>query len=171
MGDVLAFGLLTSCNDNFRSGYQPDNDNAANINQDNLLKYHIKRGESDDEIIRKLELGKITDQKNASLYNELGLLYSNKLEYSKAVENFKKVIELQPHNFELYNLLGTCYMQMNDGVNAMKYLEMAYGICRSNENNNCGDIIQNIRLPIWQQMSLGMLITTLKKQSNMRDWV
>lgn len=60
------------------------------------------------------------------VYNNLGDVYSNEQDWPKAIENFKKSIELAPDYADAIHNLGYTYMLMGDYDNAKKYLTESY---------------------------------------------
>ncbi len=60
------------------------------------------------------------------IYNNLGDVYSNEQDWPRAIENFKKSIELAPDYADAIHNLGYTYMLMGDYENAKKYLTEAY---------------------------------------------
>ena len=60
------------------------------------------------------------------VYNNLGDVYSNEQDWSKAIENFKKSVELAPDYADAIHNLGYTYMLMGDYDNAKKYLSESY---------------------------------------------
>ncbi len=140
---ALLLGLL-GCREQVNSSPRASNNVNAAGNKD-LLAYNIKPSTSDEEIIKKMEAAKLVDAANPEVYNLLGITYSKNDNHKKAAENFLKVVELRPDNIGDYNNLGTEYMGLDDGTNAIKYLNKGLELCqRKPKEYNCTDIIQNI---------------------------
>lgn len=138
------FLSLIACKEQMTSTAHVSKVSETDKNND-LLKYHIKPNTTDDEIIKKMEAAKLVDVKNPEVYSLLGITYSRKNNYKKAVENYLKVVDLRPDNIGDYNNIGTTYMELNDGPNAIKYLNKGLDLCYSKpQDYNCVDLIQNI---------------------------
>lgn len=60
------------------------------------------------------------------VYNNLGDVYSNEQNWPKAIENFKKSVQLAPDYADAIHNLGYTYMLMGDYDNAKKYLTESY---------------------------------------------
>lgn len=60
------------------------------------------------------------------VYNNLGDVYSNEGDWPKAIESFKKSIELAPDYADAIHNLGYTYMLIGDYENAEKYLKESY---------------------------------------------
>jgi len=138
------FLSLIACKEQMTSAARVSNVSETDKNKD-LRKYHIKPNTTDDEIIKKMEAAKLVDVENPEVYNLLGITYSNKNNYNKALENYLKVVQLRPDNIGDYNNVGTTYMGLDDGRNAIKYLNKGLDLCNSKpQDYNCIDLIQNI---------------------------
>ena len=76
-----------------------------------------------DDAIAELQHAIELEPESASLYSNLGLLYDSKGEYEKAVEQYKKALELNPADrFSLINL-AVFYIGQGDKINK-KALDM-----------------------------------------------
>ncbi|HEU4928765.1 MAG TPA: tetratricopeptide repeat protein, partial [Candidatus Krumholzibacteria bacterium] len=64
---------------------------------------------ADAETMKKLEaLGYLTPD-NADAHNNLGQRYQQRGEYTKAIEAYRKAIEMRPNFYSAYNNLAVCY--------------------------------------------------------------
>ncbi len=73
------------------------------------------------QTVRKLK----KDPKNPSLLYHLADLYDRNGQYPKAVENYTKVIEVDPDMGYAYFKMGTAYSRMKQPEKAIKYLRIA----------------------------------------------
>ena len=53
-----------------------------------------------------------------------------KREYSKAIDEFSKVLETEPDNAEIYNNMALCYMNLNNYEKAEQYFLKSLDINR-----------------------------------------
>ena len=66
-------------------------------------------GAADEETMKKLEaLGYLTPD-NADAHNNLGQRYQERGEYTKAIEAYRKAIEMRPNFYSAYNNIAVCY--------------------------------------------------------------
>ncbi len=66
-------------------------------------------GAADAETMKKLEaLGYLTPD-NADAHNNLGQRYQERGEYTKAIEAYRKAIEMRPNFYSAYNNIAVCY--------------------------------------------------------------
>ena len=61
----------------------------------------------------KIKSARFSSRKEPSAYNNLGQAYLYAEEYTPAIENFKKVIEMAPNIAEGYVNLTTAYLRQN----------------------------------------------------------
>lgn len=120
-------------------------DTPKKTTNDDLSRYNIEPNATYEEITKKMEAAKLIDPNNAEIYILLGNVYSGKKEYLKAIENYKKLIEIKSEYVAGYNSLGTSYMDVNNGKLAAYYLEEGLTKCKGhNQKFDCVDLIQNI---------------------------
>lgn len=97
---------------------------AININK--KLEYLLQLGglyileNKLDEAERILKKAALLDPVNSSIYNNLGIVYSEKGEYNKAIRKFEKAIELNPKSADAFFNLGIVYRKKGK-ISKMKY--------------------------------------------------
>jgi len=89
-----------------------------------LAQIYIKENRY-TEALNELELAKAADKCDPEIYNLFGLAYMGKYEYSKAEENLKEAIRLDPNFSEAYNNLGSLKMLQGKYSEAIKYFNKA----------------------------------------------
>ncbi|MCM3362017.1 tetratricopeptide repeat protein [Niallia sp. HCP3S3_B10] len=65
----------------------------------------------------------VKSNKSVEIYNELGELYLNDKDYSKAITTYKEVLELEPGNTLAYNNLSNAYIYLKEYNKAIDYRE------------------------------------------------
>ncbi|GLB53089.1 hypothetical protein NBRC110019_21290 [Neptunitalea chrysea] len=114
LDDLLTPEQLDDCNDGdllFYKAYALDEIGKT----EKAIKYYNKsiQGESDDD---------------KSAYNNLGNIYKDQKEYEKAIQNYKKAIQIDPNFAYPYNGLGTVYCNQKKYEKAIQYYEKAIKI-------------------------------------------
>ena len=94
-----------------------------------IYKKAIELNSKDDDMYKNIT---VTDGDNVIeatlkefLYLNLGVVYSKKREYDNAIENYKKIIELNPKNDTAYGRIGVMYGLKEDYGNAIDNLKKA----------------------------------------------
>ncbi len=106
-----------------------------------LSTFYESQNEYKKAIIHLEKAAQITN--NYIYFYNLGVLYSKIENINKSIENYKKVLVLNPTNIETLVNLSTLYK--NDDKNeSIKYLKMAYSIA-PNERNVCLALAQAYR--------------------------
>ncbi|OQA14015.1 MAG: Serine/threonine-protein kinase pkn1 [bacterium ADurb.Bin363] len=80
------------------------------------------------EAIKKLEIAIKKDPSYAVAYYQLGKSYHAQLQYEPAIKNYKKALELQPSLAEACYNIGSCYIDIGNSGNGIKWLDQAKGI-------------------------------------------
>ncbi|MGC9472085.1 MAG: tetratricopeptide repeat protein [Bacteroidales bacterium] len=87
-----------------------------------LINYYLMSG-ADDDALRYIDMAIERDPENSSYWHAQGVLFDKKQMLDKAVDSYKKAIELDDTNFNSFYNLGALYF--NQGVNmANKALEI-----------------------------------------------
>jgi tetratricopeptide (TPR) repeat protein len=68
------------------------------------------------------------DDKNSEAYHNLGVIEMSRWKYKDAIKYFKKAAELNPKSFQTPFLIGDCYRNIGDNINAEKALKTANDI-------------------------------------------
>ncbi|MDD3436650.1 MAG: tetratricopeptide repeat protein [Candidatus Gastranaerophilales bacterium] len=89
------------------------------------------KGQTDVQLQQAIDYVKQTPDKAVGWAN-LGDIYRGKKMYSDAVKNYKKAVSLEPEKAELYNLLGSAYLDMGDKQNGFVNLKKACDLDKSN---------------------------------------
>ena len=89
------------------------------------------KGQSDVQLAQALDYVKQIPDKSVGWAN-LGDIYRGKKMYTDAVKNYKKAIAIEPEKAELYNLLGSTYLDMCDKNNSFVNLKQACDLDKSN---------------------------------------
>jgi len=83
----------------------------------------------------------ILDKENASVLHGLGVANYNLTNYSEALKNFNRSLEIIAHNSDKYEdnpetfyNMGMTYYRMEDLINACKYFHIG---CKMNNKNSC----------------------------------
>lgn len=77
------------------------------------------------EALKVLQEGEKLDSKRTDIYNLMGFCHFKLKAHEKAIENFKKVIELDPSSAIDYANIGANYRQTGDKEKAIRYYQMA----------------------------------------------
>jgi len=85
-----------------------------------LINYYLNKNEDPSIVITYIDKAIQDDPGNASLFFAKGTIYDKLADFEKAIESYKKAIEVDPKYFDPYYNLGTIFY--NKGV---KYLEEA----------------------------------------------
>lgn len=99
------------------------------INQKTLLARG--KGQTDLQLQQALDYVKQIPDKSVGWAN-LGDIYRGKKMYYDAIKNYKKAISLEPSKAELYNLIGSTYVDVGDKQNAFSNLKKACDLDKSN---------------------------------------
>ncbi len=78
-----------------------------------------------DEAIAVLNLGRKEDDERPDLHNLLGVCYFKKDEYEKAIEHFKRCVELNPASAMDYANLGVNYTRLEKNEEAVQFFTLA----------------------------------------------
>ncbi len=89
------------------------------------------QGQTDVQLKQALDYAKKIPNKSVGWAN-LGDIYRNKKMYPDAIKNYQKAISIEPAKAELYNLLGTTYLNMGDKKNSFTNLKRACDLEKSN---------------------------------------
>ncbi len=73
--------------------------------------------------------------KLAEVYNNRGVYFLENYFYKKAIDDFKKAIELAPRQKETYFNLALVYYSIEDYEKAKKNLDNYFELCKNNQNN------------------------------------
>ncbi|MEM9647098.1 MAG: SH3 domain-containing protein [Bacteroidota bacterium] len=110
---------------------------------------------------------------NSALFSQATEHYNNR-EYSKAIENYEKILENGVHSAELYFNLGNCYYKLNAIGPSILYYEKAL-LLKPNDAeilNNLG-YAQNMRLDAVEEMpktELGQLYGAVVNFLSFDQW-
>ena len=85
---------------------------------ENLLNLYATTGKDASSITPVVEKAVEADPKNPALYEGLGRIYDKLGEQDKAIEAFKKTVELMPNDFASNFNLGLLIIKKGDAVNA-----------------------------------------------------
>jgi Flp pilus assembly protein TadD len=96
-----------------------------------LAMYQFRRGKLG---AAKILLNKAFEKhpENASLHNNMGLIYLADGDYVSAVGSFKRALKTDDHNAEALGNLGSIYVQNHDYAKALPLLEDAYRLNKAN---------------------------------------
>lgn len=88
--------------------------------------YHLQNPEKGlyDRAIEQYEYA-IRLAPSATVYNSLGVLYSDKNMTERAIEYYQAAINLQPHYAIAYNNIGLAYEKIGSFSQAFEYLSIA----------------------------------------------
>ncbi|UCB52706.1 MAG: tetratricopeptide repeat protein, partial [Candidatus Zixiibacteriota bacterium] len=87
------------------------------------------------------------DPDHVESFNNLGIIYGNKMDYDSAIAAFERVLELDSTHFSAANNLGIIYSDIEEFSQALKYLEMALEIAPSDDQAEAvRDKISQIRV-------------------------
>lgn len=89
------------------------------------------QGQSDVQLKQALDYVKQIPDKSVGWAN-LGDIYRGKKMYPDAVKNYQKAISIEPEKAELYNLLGSTYLDMGDKKNSFVNLKKSCDLDKSN---------------------------------------
>jgi tetratricopeptide (TPR) repeat protein len=97
-----------------------DNPNGKN----NLFEAGKKLVESQKfaEAIPILEEAKAYNPDKKDIYGNLGAAYGSTNQHQKAIDNFMKVIEIEPNNGKAHLFIGYSYMNLGDEANGNAYI-------------------------------------------------
>lgn len=99
------------------------------IDQKTLLAKN--KGQTDVQLQQALDYVKKTPDKAVGWAN-LGDIYRTKKMYPDAIKNYRKAISIEPEKAELYNLLGSTYVEMGDTKSGFTNLKKACDLDKSN---------------------------------------
>ena len=102
----------------------------AHFNQ--ALAYEVQ--DKFDEAIKKLESMKVFNPRDIDVLFELGSLYFNKADYSKAEVAFKNIVSLVPNHAQAHYRLSLVYQKLNDKVKAIQQLEKVLELQPTNQD-------------------------------------
>jgi len=77
------------------------------------------------DALEVLERGVAFDRERTDLYNLKGFCHFKLKEHEKAIENFKKVLQLNPSSAIDYANIGSNFREMGQTGNAIRYYELA----------------------------------------------
>ena len=104
-----------------------------------LVRLYTTSGRDASEIIPVVQEAQQKDPNNHIYAFGLGLIYNRLNDYSKAAEEFKKAVELNPEDFASVFNLGLTYLQqadaMQEEINAIPYNDRALYEQKMNEFN------------------------------------
>jgi len=66
--------------------------------------------------------------KDFNAYNNLGVIHQSLAEYKKAIQFYKKAVEIQPNYIDAYNNLGTLLVELNHLNDAKSIFEKSLNI-------------------------------------------
>ena len=95
---------------------------------DNFLEINdIKNG------FKSLKTCLALDGKNTEAIYRLGQIYLTIKQYDQAIEEFNKILEINPEDLKALNMLGVTYKrELKDSVKAIQYFERAYQLDKTN---------------------------------------
>jgi len=96
-----------------------------------IIEFH-QESKNQEKIIKLCEFALLIFPSKNDLYLSLGKAYLNKKLYSKAIEAFKKGIEIKADNVSLINFLGWAYFRNEDYAKAESTLESAIALSPNN---------------------------------------
>lgn len=107
-----------------------DYDMAINLDQTDRITYYnrgVLRNKMQDNsgVIEDMEMAEKLGLRYHDLNNFLGAAYYNEGKLEKAVENFKKAIEINPGYIEAYNNLGATLGTLNQLDSSIYFIEKA----------------------------------------------
>ena len=70
----------------------------------------------------------IIDSNNSDLHNNLGIAYCETGQYEKAIDVYKKAVQMDPYFIDAYNNCGIAYARKGDKVNALEQWNIALKI-------------------------------------------
>ncbi len=119
-GDVIS--LLAGCykdmgdSDNYiktlKEGFEKYPSNQALMG--GIINYYLIEAENAEEAFKYLALARESEPNNPEFYSAEAHLYDKTGDTEKAIERYKKAIEIDPNFFEAYYNLGVLYF--NEGV-------------------------------------------------------
>ncbi len=77
------------------------------------------------QALKNLEEGEKLDNRRTDIYNLMGFCHFKLKEHERAIEDFKKVIELDPSSAIDYANIASNYRQMGEKQKAIRYYQMA----------------------------------------------
>jgi tetratricopeptide (TPR) repeat protein len=132
--------------DVIKKGFEKfQNDQAILID---LINYYLVSKNTKDALIY-LDLAIQNDPKNASFYHAKGTLYDKMNEYEKAIELYKKAIELKPDYFDAYYNLGAIYF--NKGINLYKEANDELDAKKYEIKKNIADSVYIKAIPLFEK--------------------
>jgi tetratricopeptide (TPR) repeat protein len=82
-------------------------------------------GRYDEAIISFQKEINLSPKLEEQLDKNIGSVYANLKQYSKALEYFNKAVELNPSDIQVYNYIGMSYNSLGDSLKANEYFERA----------------------------------------------
>jgi Flp pilus assembly protein TadD len=121
-------GDFANALENYRKALELDHNHASvfnNIGSIYLRVYLAKR----DERAYRLAMDNFTraiaiDPRLFAAYNSRGAAYKFKNQVDKAIDDWKKTIEINPNFIDAYFNIGISYLGMGDKVSALKYFQL-----------------------------------------------
>ncbi len=77
------------------------------------------------QALENLQEGEKLDSRRTDIYNLMGFCHFKLKEYERAIEDFNKVIELDPSSAIDYANIASNYRQMGEKQKAIRYYQMA----------------------------------------------
>ena len=80
------------------------------------------------QALENLQEGEKLDSRRTDIYNLMGFCHFKLKEYERAIEDFKKVIALDPSSAIDYANIASNYRQMGEKQKAIRYYQMALNL-------------------------------------------
>ncbi len=102
---------------------EPKNEDIPSIYS--YLAHCLKDQEHFNQALSALEKAESYDTERTDVYNLMGFCYFKMKEHEKAIESFRKVLQLNPSSAIDYANIASNYRDMGDKKNAIRYYEFA----------------------------------------------
>ena len=111
-------------------------------------------------LIAQLEKAVLTDPKNTEAWAQLGHVYFDSNQYTRAIEAYKKYLELKPDNADIQTDLGVMYHRQGKPMEALRSFDKAVEITPGHQQSrfNKGIVLlydmknSDAAIKVWQEL-------------------